>query len=609
MDYTTLKDLKPSEFEGAADGYRSMGEMARAAKDHIENVVAAGMRRSLKGEAAEAAQKQLQALSKNFHYTQTECGVISTALNGFAYDMAAAKRKLDSAVADAHAEKFTVESNGSVTYPAGPDKVDGKIPHVGTANGTTTPLAQGINRQAAQFDPNPYYARAQAIGDRIAAALEEATATDEKWAPKLRALKADDDLTVSARDWTDVTSDTGGVRKAADSYLDTIKGPPKEGSGEDNAQWWRGLSEEERAGYISMHPASVGALNGLPADVRDEANRVVLAEQRGATQSQLDTWLKKEPEHYRAYISPITGREVKGAMVPTEEWKEWNKQKGRLEGRLDGMDTIQNRFDMTGKDGLPDAYLLGFDVEGMGGDGRVILANGNPDTADHTAIYVPGTGTNLSDVSGDLDRGTRLWQESHGIAQDSKISTITWFDYDAPRSAKPGEKGDILPEAMFDERAAQGGPILRDFLDGNRAAHMEATGNTGHTTAVGHSYGTTVIGDAAKSGGWPDGPLAVDDVLVAGSPGMQADRAADLGIKPGHMWAMGGGGNDGFVREGGRWLAGLGDNWTIPTDPAFGSNVLTSNAKDHSAFWDEESLSLHQQAYVITGQYERTTVE
>ncbi|MFC4612288.1 hypothetical protein ACFO9E_31730 [Streptomyces maoxianensis] len=122
---------------------------------------------------------------------------------------------------------------------------------------------------------------------------------------------------------------------------------------------------------------------------------------------------------------------------------------------------IQSRFDMTGKDGLPDAYLLGFDAEGKGGDGKVILANG---------------------------------------------------------------------------------------------------------------------------------------------------RAADLGIKPGHMWAMGGGGNDGFVREGGMWLAGLGDNWTIPTDPASGSNVLESNAKDHSAFWDEESLSLRQQAYVISGQCERMTV-
>ncbi|WEH33931.1 alpha/beta hydrolase [Streptomyces sp. AM 4-1-1] len=609
MDYVTLKALEPSEFEDAADGYRATALMAQAAKEHIDNTVATGMRKSLQGVAADAAQKQLQALSRNFHYTQTECGVISTALNGFAYDMAAVKRTLESAVADAHAERFTVNSDGSVTYPAAPDRGVGTVPRGGTANGVDVPSAQGINRQAAQFDPNPHYARAQAIADRIADALKRATAADEKWSPKLRALTADDDLTVSDRDWADVTSDTSGVRTAAVSYLGTIEGPPKEGSAEANAQWWKGLSVEDRAACVSMHPASIGALNGLPADVRDEANRVVLAEQRGATQERLDTWLKKEPTRYEPYINPVTGLEVKGAAIPTKEWKEWNKEKDRLEGRLHGMDLIQNRFDMTGKDGLPEAYLLGFDSQGKGGDGRVILANGNPDTADHTAIYIPGTGTQLKDIGGDLDRGKILWQESHGIAQDSKISTITWFDYDAPRSASPGEKGDIFPEAMFDDQAAEGGPVLRDFLDGSRAAHVEATGGTGHTTAVGHSYGTTVIGDAAKSGHWPRGPLAVDDVLVAGSPGMQADRAGDLGIKPGHMWAMGGGGNDNFVREGGRWLAGLGDNWTIPTDPAFGSNVLESDSVDHSGFWDENSLALRQQAYVITGQYEWTKIE
>ncbi|MFJ8449570.1 alpha/beta hydrolase [[Kitasatospora] papulosa] len=609
MDYSTLKSLKPSEYEGAADGYRVTGSMAQAAKDHIENVVAAGMRKSLEGEAAGAAQKQLQALAKNFHYMQTECGVISTALKGFSYDMAGAKRKLDSAVADAHAEKFTIEPDGSVTYPSGPEKVDGKIPHGGTANGATASSAQGINRQAAQFDPNPYYARAQAIADRIAGALQEATAADEKWAPKLRALKADDDLTVSDRDWRDVTSDTHGVLTVADAYLDTIDDIPKDGSAEDNAHWWKSLSEDERADYVSMHPASVGALNGLPADVRDEANRIVLAEQRGATQQQFDAWLKKEPTHYRDYVDPVTGRVTKGVGAPTEEWEKWNKEKERIEGRLRGMDTIQDRFDATGTKGLPEAYLLAFDAEGRGGDGRVVLANGNPDTADHTAVYVPGTGTHLSDIGKDLDRGATLWRESDSVSQGSKVSTITWFDYDAPRSATPGEKGDIFPEAMFDSHAAEGGPVLRDFLEGNRAAHVESTGGPGHTTAVGHSYGTTVIGDAAKSGGWPDGPLAVDDVLVAGSPGMQADRAGDLGIKPGHMWAMGGEGNDTLVREGGRWAAGLGDNWTIPTDPAFGSTVLESDAVDHSAFWDENSLSLRQQAYVITGRYGRTRAE
>ncbi|MGW1201238.1 hypothetical protein [Streptomyces cyaneofuscatus] len=144
MDYATLKAFKPAEFEQAADGYRALGNTAQTAKDHVDTVVAAGMRKSLEGEAADAAQKQLQDLSKNFHYTQTECGVISTALNGFAYDMAVATRALDSAVADARAENFTVNADGSVTYPAGPDKVDGKVPAGGTARGATDGAAQGI---------------------------------------------------------------------------------------------------------------------------------------------------------------------------------------------------------------------------------------------------------------------------------------------------------------------------------------------------------------------------------------------------------------------------------------------------------------------------------
>jgi alpha/beta hydrolase family protein len=516
MDYTTLKSLKPTEFEGAADGYRATGDMAQAAKDHIENVVAVGMRKSLEGEAADAAQKQLQALSKNFHYTQTECGVISTALNGFAYDLAAAKRKLESAVADAPAD-FTVNANGSVTYPEGPDKVDGKIPHGGTANGTTTPLAQGINRQAAQFDPNPYYARAQAIADRITAALEEATAADEKWAPKLRALKADDDLTVSARDWTDVTSDTGGVRKAADHYLDTIKGPPKSDWPQDNANWWKGLPEEERAAYVSMNPASVGALNGLPADVRDEANRVVLAEQRGATQSQLDAWLKKEPEHYRPYISPITGREVKGASVPTEEWKKWNETKGQIEGPLKGMDAIQSRFDnYTSESTRP--YLLGFDNNKLG---HAIVSIGNPDTADNVVTYVPGTGSKLESIDGDIRRAELLQTKAERTDPAHSTSSILWLGYDAPQS--------IMGDAMDAKWADKAQEPLSNFLTGIE----EANSGDVNSTVLGHSYGTLVAGQTMRD----NLDLPVDNAIMVGSPGVGVDHAKDLNIPADHVWA------------------------------------------------------------------------
>ncbi|MFF1417405.1 alpha/beta hydrolase [Streptomyces sp. NPDC058280] len=599
MDFAALKSLKLSEFEDAADGFRSTSGMASQAKDTLENKITAAMRKALAGEAVDAAVGELQDLSKNFHYIQVECGLVSTALNACASDMQSAKRKLDAAVADAQARKFTVRSDGSVSYPAAGDKVDGATPKGGTAGGTTDETANAINRQAAGFDPNPNYAYAQECADRIAEALKEATEADQKWAPTLRKLKADDDLTVSDKDWADTQKDMAGVRKGAEHYLDGIKLPPRNGDPADNAEWWKSLTDDERADYISMHPDRVGALNGLPADVRDEANRTVLNEKNGEYRTRLES-MPPEPEP--KYLS--VGPKPNGY---TAEWREWNEKYGderkELQSALNGMDAIQKRFDSTGEDGLPEAFLLGFDPEGKG-DGKVILANGNPDTADHTAVFVPGTSTDLGGIGDNLNKSDNLWKTSSSLAPGDEVSTITWFDYDAP---------DNIPEATHDKYAEKAGPAFRDFLDGNQTAHQYATGTTAHTTAIGHSYGSTVIGDAAKSGTWTDGPLAADDVLVAGSPGMQADRAADLGIKPDHMWAMGAGGLDNVVREGGRGM-GLGDNWTIPTDESFGGNVMQSDAGDHSAYWDMDgngnaSVSLKNQARVIVGDYKGVTLE
>ncbi|MGW1073942.1 alpha/beta hydrolase [Streptomyces sp. NPDC002537] len=609
MDYAALSALSPSQYEDAADGYRTTSDMASQAKDSLENQITASMRKSLEGEAANAALNQLRELAKDFHYVQVECGLIGTALDAFASDMRAAKKKLDAAVDDARARKFTVAADGSVAYPAAGEKIDGKTPQGGTAQGATDETARAINHQAATFAPNPNYAHAQECADRIAEAIKQATAADEKWAPKLRSLKADDDLTVSDSDWADAQGDMSGVREGAKDYLDHIKPPPENGDPEANADWWKRLSQREKADYISVHPATVGALDGLPADVRDEANRIVLDEKHGEYRARLDA-IPDEPKKFVDIRHAVPG------MAYTGEWLAWNKKYGdevqHLKSVLAGMDAIQKRFDSTGgaKD-LPEAYLLGFDPEGKG-DGKVIVANGNPDTADHTAVYVPGTGTDLGGIEGNLDRGAKLWRESHRLSPGDKVSTITWFDYNAPRSAYPGDKGDILPEAMHDRYAEKAGPVLRQFLDGNRAAHTNATGDTAHTTVIGHSYGSTAIGDAAKSGSFQDRPMAANDVVVAGSPGMQAKRAADLGIDPHHMWAMKGGGSDNFVREGGR-LVGLGGDWTIPTDKEFGANVMQSDAKDHGGFWDEDgekaSISLKNQARVIVGRYGDVTLE
>ena len=228
MDYATLKSLKPSDFEDAADGYQHNSNMARAAKDRINNQILTKIRQNLDGEASTAAIGQLKALSRNFHYAQVECGMVSTALNAFSHDIRAAKKKLNNAVADAEAEKFTVNSDGTVTYPAS-SKGDGDKAPGGTVTGREkqdsagTPLnpadpndtADAIDRQADNLNPNsnPHRANAQEYANRIANALKEATEADAKWSPKLERLQADDDLTVSHADWNDTRKDADAIRK------------------------------------------------------------------------------------------------------------------------------------------------------------------------------------------------------------------------------------------------------------------------------------------------------------------------------------------------------------------------------------------------------------
>lgn len=599
MDFETLKALKPAEYEDAATGYRTTGKMASDAKDSIDNQITAGMRKHLAGESAQAALKQLQQLSADFHYAETECGLVSTALDGFAYDMHAARGKLQAALDDADKAGFTVRSDGSVSFPAAGEKKDGKVPEGDTVTGSPDPLtdpsSQALRRQAIHFHPNPHYGPALDIADRIAQAVKQATAVDTKWAPKLRALKADDDLTVSDHDWADAKKDSGGVLSAAEKYLDSIPPPPKGGSPKANAAWWKDLTPQQRADYLSVHPGAVGAMNGLPAEVRDEANRTVLDETHAQYRLELDA-IPAEPANKYTTIYTTGGP----ARVYTDEWIAWDKKygdrKAGLEKVLNGMNAIQARFDRTGEKGLPEAYLLGFDPKGED-DGRVIIANGNPDTADHTAVYVPGTGTNIGGTQGSIERTEKMWRESTYLAPGQSVSTIYWLDYDAP---------DGITQAMSGSRAEHAGPRLEDFLQGTQTA--QGGPNASHTTVIGHSYGSTVIGETAKHNHIP-----ADDIVALGSPGMQVRHASDLGVGADHVWSEGANwsADDAVVRHGGG-LVGLGDGrGSNPTDVSFGANVMKDDTgsltSGHSSYWDyngdEPSTSLENQARVISGRY------
>ncbi|MFF8725561.1 alpha/beta hydrolase [Streptomyces sp. NPDC015171] len=522
MDIATLKALKTSEYEEAADGYRATSETAAAAKDTVANQISAGMRNQLRGKAVEAALRELKELGENFHYIQTECALASTALNGFAFEMAAVKRTLEAALEDARAAGCTVGADGSVSFPAGGKETDGKVPEGGTVSAGTSktdPTASAIERQAVNMHPNPNFGKAIGFANRIGDALREAAEADAKWAPKLRALKADDDLKVTDRDWADVKSDQDGVSDAGKKYLDSLPQPPEGGSPKDNAAWWSKLTDEQKAAYLSLRPASVGAMDGLPATVRDGANRTVLDETRGTSQTAYDTWLSKhpEPKRYEPYISPITGREVKYATVESQEWKDWEEARKKAHGSLDGMEAIQKRFD-TYTDESRRPYLLGFDDKN---NGRAIVSVGNPDTADNVVTYVPGTGTTLSGIDGDIRRAELLQDRASFTDPAHTTASIMWLGYDAPQ--------DLLGDATDAKYADAARGPLSNFLTGIDTAHHGAV----NSTVLGHSYGTLVAGETMRD--HPD--LPVDNAILVGSPGVGANHAKDLHIGADHVWA------------------------------------------------------------------------
>ncbi|MGW3566466.1 alpha/beta hydrolase [Streptomyces sp. NPDC000941] len=583
VTFAQLKAVDPGQFEQAADGWHKVSSSASAAKDRLNNEINAKLRGGLKGQGVGAALGRLERLSGNFHYMQVECALILTALNGLAAELRAAKKKLDNAVQDAQDAGMTVKEDGSVEYkpplvllpgqeyePVG----SGRTPYV-----TTTPKQ-----------------RAQGFADRIGDALKDATEADGKYAKTLGKLITTADLSVTKDDWIDADNDRGAVEKTVGDYLRDV---PKDKSPKDNAAWWKSLSKEEQAEYISLFPASIGKLDGLPVEDRDEANRVVLNEQRAKYQTELAN-LPPEPKPKNI----LAGR----SYVINPEWLKWDNHRKHVKSSLDGLNAIQERFDLTGKvdpypskrpsdykptgDGLPPAYLLDIDPEN---NGRAIIANGNPDTADHTAVMVDGTKSKLGAIRTPIVRGTNLWQAASAMPGDPEVSTITWQGYDAPQN--------MFPQGALDRYADRAAGDFNDFLSGLHTSHSPSAND--HLSVQAHSYGSVVAGSAARQG-----TLEADDVMFSGSPGVQVGRAEDMDVPPGHVWNQKA--KDDPVPRLGAPSHGHHEGLTqfiTPHDRIFGANQMSTDTRGHGNYWVAGSESLENQARVVVGRYDEVQLK
>ncbi|MBU3062871.1 alpha/beta hydrolase family protein [Nocardia sp. NEAU-G5] len=214
-------------------------------------------------------------------------------------------------------------------------------------------------------------------------------------------------------------------------------------------------------------------------------------------------------------------------------------------GNIDGMPSVDrdhyNRLYLTqlqaqggaGQDGYlavaaalndphnPDPYLLHIDAQGHGA-----IALQNPDTAQYVATYVPGTGQELSKIHSGMGNSQHMLMAASGAP--GSTSVVCWYGYNAPQSKL---------DATRSSYADAGVPALDSFQSGLRASH---DGAPSFNTVVGHSYGTTLIGDAASHGR----TLDADQVVLIASPGTTVDHASDLHLTgvpqdqvSQHVWA------------------------------------------------------------------------
>lgn len=248
-------------------------------------------------------------------------------------------------------------------------------------------------------------------------------------------------------------------------------------------------------------------------------------------------------------------------------------------------------------DGLR-AYLLAVD---RSGDGRLVVAFGDPDRADAVLTHVPGMTASLATAPGELTRAERVAERATQLAPGRRTSAIMWLGYDAP---------DGITQAMSRESAEAGAGALRRFQEGLRITHE---GPPARQTVLGHSYGSLVVGTAATAPGF-----AADGVVFVGSPGVGVDHAAQLAVPREEVWATTS--DSDVIRraaippvspvDAGLRLLDPGRNLyhgTDPADPAFGARTVASQPDaGHIGYWERGRPALDALAMIALGRTDVT---
>ncbi|MFF7853994.1 alpha/beta hydrolase [Streptomyces sp. NPDC007904] len=310
------------------------------------------------------------------------------------------------------------------------------------------------------------------------------------------------------------------------------------------ARFFASLSDGQRAHLARRYPLAVGNMNGAPVALRYRANRIALRQAR-----------KVELE--RVHDSRLT---------PAGQ-----RQAAR---RVDRLDALLR----------PGRHVLAFNPSGSG---RAAEVFGDLRRAERVSVVVPGVDTDLLTFqrthrryAAPVGMAEALYAAEREAGPATRTAVIAWADYTAPSG--------LGMDAATAMRAEDGAVRLNAMLRGlpGRAP----------VSLFCHSYGSVVCGLAAH-----ELPGRVVDIAVAGSPGMRAEKAAQLHTSA-RVWAM---------RDADDWIqdvpylevGGLGHG-ADPVAAGFGARVLSAReAKGHGGYFEPGTDSLRNFAEIGVGAY------
>ncbi|MEV7974276.1 alpha/beta hydrolase [Cellulomonas sp. NPDC089187] len=388
-------------------------------------------------------------------------------------ELAAVFQAVDDAAADLTALRRELDS-----------VIDWCGPHgfaVNRSTGVITDLHPVIGDDDAQADRD--LTRTE-LSERIAQAVQAADHIDTQLADLLRRALSGS-LHVAGTDLSDADATGSAAGQLA------VTPPPTDGSAYESSAWWRSLSPEDQQWVLDNHPEWLGNTDGIPAGIRDQANRVLLDREQERLQSEIDD-LQAQMD---ATLDPTEHEYLRLQIVAAQE-------------KLDGMAVIEQILASS-----EDRYLLVLDASGP--VLKAAVAVGDVDAADHVSVFTPGMGTTVAGSLGSYDENMQnlkiLTQKMlNDLGAGETAACIAWFGYETPDVSNVAGTG----------LAKRGGADLADFLQGINASRSDDP----HLTALGHSYGSTTTGYALQE------PTGTDSAVIFGSPGIATDNLADVQV-------------------------------------------------------------------------------